>query len=171
MSSCIVIVVCCLLKLVNPCLPTIRLFSKSNGSFIISIHFSQWFVYILNPFLPMVWFVYLSQSIFATGFVYLNPCLPTVRFFFISIHFNQRFVYFLNPFLSTVRFLAHLAKGHVSFCHHLSSVIRRKLSHLNLLLWNPWTKLNQTWQRWSLGGSLSKFCPTNPPSIQDGCCY
>ena len=171
MSSCIVIVVCCLLKLVNPCLPTIRLFSKSNGSFIISIHFSQWFVYILNPFLPIVWFVYLSQSIFATGFVYLNPCLPTVRFFFISIHFNQRFVYFLNPFLSTVRFLAHLAKGHVSFCHHLLSVIRRKLSHLNLLLWNPWTKLNQTWQRWSLGRSLSKFCPTNPPSIQDGCCY
>ena len=31
-------------------------------------------------------------------------------------------------------FLAHLAKGHVSFCHHLASVVRRKLSHLNLLL-------------------------------------
>ena len=30
--------------------------------------------------------------------------------------------------------LAHLAKGHVSFCHHLASVVRRKLSHLNLLL-------------------------------------
>jgi hypothetical protein len=22
-----------------------------------------------------------------------------------------------------------------------------------------------------LGGSLSKLCPTAPPSIQDGCCY
>jgi hypothetical protein len=32
-----------------------------------------------------------------------------------------------------------------------------KRSHLNLLLWNRWTKLNQTWQ----GGSLSKLCPTS----------
>jgi hypothetical protein len=31
--------------------------------------------------------------------------------------------------------------------------------------------LNQTWQGWSLGESLSKLCPTTPPSIQDGCCY
>ena len=37
--------------------------------------------------------------------------------------------------------LAHLAKGHVNFCHLLASVVRRKLSHLNLLLWNPWTKI------------------------------
>ena len=50
-----------------------------------------------------------------------------------------------------VSFLAHLAKGHGSFCHHLVSVVRhrpsivrRKLSHLNLLLWNRWTKLNLT---------------------------
>jgi hypothetical protein len=28
----------------------------------------------------------------------------------------------------------------------------------------------QTWHRWSLGVSLSKLCPTAPPSIQDGCC-
>ena len=49
-------------------------------------------------------------------------------------------------------------------------VVRRKLSHLNLL-WNRWTKLNQTWQGWSLGGSLSNLCPTALPSIQDGCCY
>jgi hypothetical protein len=51
------------------------------------------------------------------------------------------------------------------------SVVRHKLSHLNLLLWNPWTKLTQTWQGWSLGGSLSKLCPTDSPSIQVGCCY
>ena len=37
-----------------------------------------------------------------------------------------------------------------------------KRSHLNLLLWNRWTKLNQTWQGWSLDGSLSKLCPTAP---------
>jgi hypothetical protein len=53
----------------------------------------------------------------------------------------------------------------------LPSVVRCKLSHLNLLLWNPWTKLNQTWQGWSLGGFLSKLCLTAPSSIQDGCCY
>ena len=28
----------------------------------------------------------------------------------------------------------------------------------------------QIWHRWSLGVSLSKWCPTAPPSIQDGCC-
>jgi hypothetical protein len=38
-------------------------------------------------------------------------------------------------------------------------------SHLNLLFWNLWTKLNQIW----LGGSLSKLCLTALPSIQDGC--
>jgi hypothetical protein len=51
------------------------------------------------------------------------------------------------------------------------AVVPRKLSHLNLLLWNGWPKLNLTWQGWSLGGSLSKLCPTAPPSIQDGWCY
>jgi hypothetical protein len=29
----------------------------------------------------------------------------------------------------------------------------------------------QTWHRWSLGVSLSKLCPTAPPSIQDGCYF
>ena len=43
-------------------------------------------------------------------------------------------------FSKMITFLANLAKGHVSFCHHLTSVVvrpyvvRRKLSHLNLLL-------------------------------------
>jgi hypothetical protein len=43
-----------------------------------------------------------------------------------------------------------------------------KRSHLNLLLWNCWTKLKQIWLGWSLGGPLSIMCPTAPPSIQDG---
>ena len=38
----------------------------------------------------------------------------------------------------------------------------------NLLLWNYWTNLNQTLLKWSLGGSLSKLCPSAPSSIQDG---
>ena len=29
----------------------------------------------------------------------------------------------------------------------------------------------QTWHRWSLGVTLSKLCPTAPPSIQYGCCF
>ena len=32
--------------------------------------------------------------------------------------------------------------------------------HLNLLLWNRWTKLKQIWLGWSLGGPLSIMCPT-----------
>ena len=41
-----------------------------------------------------------------------------------------------------------------------------KKSHLNLLLWNRWTKLKQIWQGWSLGGSLSILCPTAPPPFK-----
>ena len=38
----------------------------------------------------------------------------------------------------------------------------------NLLLWNYWANLNQTLLRWSLGGPLSKLCPSAPSCIQDG---
>ena len=51
-------------------------------------------------------------------------------------------------------FLAHLAKGHVSFCHHLTSVARRKFSYLNLLLRNHWANCIQTLVEWSLDGLL-----------------
>ena len=40
----------------------------------------------------------------------------------------------------------------------LGSVLCHKLLHL-YLLWNHRTKLNQTWQGWSLDGSLSKLYP------------
>ena len=49
-------------------------------------------------------------------------------------------------------FLAHLAKGNVSFCHHLASVVCRpssvNFSHFNLLLWN----LSQ--MNWNLIGNI-----------------
>ena len=55
-----------------------------------------------------------------------------------------------------ITFLAHLAKGNVSFCHHLASVvICRKLSHFNLLLRNHWANCNQTLVEWSLDGPLT----------------
>ena len=52
-----------------------------------------------------------------------------------------------------VHFLAHLAKGKVSFCHHLASVVRRlssvNFSYFNLLLWNHLSQM-----KWSLVGSI-----------------
>ena len=38
----------------------------------------------------------------------------------------------------------------------------------NPLLWNYWANLNQTLLKWSLGGPLSKMCPSAPSCIQDG---
>jgi hypothetical protein len=54
--------------------------------------------------------------------------------------------------------LSDLAKGHVSFCHHLSSVVGRKLSHLNLL-WNHWclNQIKPSLAGMVLGWSLFKF--------------
>ena len=69
---------------------------------------------------------------------------------------------------SAIYFLAHLAKGHVSFCHHLASVVRRKLSHFNLLLRNHWANCNQALMEWSLDGPLPKVCPVILTSNQDG---
>ena len=63
-------------------------------------------------------------------------------------------------------FLAHLAKGHLSFCHHVSSVVN--FSHFNLLLRNHWANLDQTLTEWSLDGPLPKLCPVIPISNQDG---
>jgi hypothetical protein len=36
----------------------------------------------------------------------------------------------------------------------------------NLLLWNYWANYNQTLLKWSLGGPLSKLCPSAPSCIQ-----
>ena len=70
--------------------------------------------------------------------------------------------------IQTIRvlFLAHLAKGHVSFCHHLASVVRRTF---NFLLRNHWANCNQTLVEWSLDGPLPKLCPVIQTSNQDGC--
>ena len=38
----------------------------------------------------------------------------------------------------------------------------------NFLLWNYWANLNQTLLKWSLGGPLSKLCPSAPSYIEDG---
>ena len=48
--------------------------------------------------------------------------------------------------------------------------IRKKGDEIkkNLLLGNYWANFNQTLLKWSLGGPLSKLCPSAPSCIQDG---
>jgi hypothetical protein len=41
----------------------------------------------------------------------------------------------------------------------------------NLLLWNYWANLNHTLLKWSLGGPLSKLCPSVPSCIQEPVSY
>jgi hypothetical protein len=47
-------------------------------------------------------------------------------------------------------------------------IISAKFVKKNILLWNYWANLNQTLLKWSLGGPLSKLCPSVPTYIQDG---
>ena len=64
--------------------------------------------------------------------------------------------------------------GHVNYCHHFSSIVRRpsiNISHFNLLLRNHWANTgnsNQTLVEWSLDGPLPKLCLVIPISNQDG---
>ena len=57
--------------------------------------------------------------------------------------------------------LAHLAKGNMSFCHHLASVVRRlssvNFSQFNLLLWYPSAKWTETWLEASMECPLISF--------------
>ena len=48
--------------------------------------------------------------------------------------------------------------------------IRKKGDEIKkkILFWNYWANLNQTLLKWSLGGPLSKLCPSAPSCIQDG---
>jgi hypothetical protein len=67
---------------------------------------------------------------------YATDAVPYFYLFFINL-FNQNFL-----------LLAHLAKGNVSFYHHLAPVVRRLssvyFSHFNLLLWNASAKWSET---------------------------
>ena len=62
-----------------------------------------------------------------TALSFRDPCMLKMLFDHASV------------FLSSS--LAYLAKGHVSFCDHLASIVHCELSHLNLL-WNHRTELN-----------------------------
>jgi hypothetical protein len=65
----------------------------------------------------------------------------------LTITLLMRFPFFID--ISTRwLLLAHLAKGNVSFYHHLAPVVRRLssvyFSHFNLLLWNASAKWSET---------------------------
>jgi len=75
----------------------------------------------------------------------LNFEIRNSAHFYISLNLD------LNDYCTIVfvpPFLAHLAKGNVSFCHHLASVVCRpssvNFSHFNLL-WNLSAKWSETW--------------------------
>ena len=55
-----------------------------------------------------------------------------------------------------------------TYFDRLSKLEKRGMKLKNLLLWNYRANLNQTLLKWSLGGPLSKFCPSAPSFIQDG---
>ena len=74
--------------------------------------------------------------------------------------------FFHSSTLWLCSFLAHLAFGQVSFCHHLASVVRRKLSHFNLLPQKPLDQLQPNFGGMVLGWPPSKIVSGDPN--QDG---
>ena len=61
-------------------------------------------------------------------------------------------------------------KGHVSFFHHLPSIVHRPSvnnSHFNLFLWNCLANFYQTLVEWSLDAVLSELYrhPDRPPNM------
>ena len=59
-------------------------------------------------------------------------------------------------------------KAQVSYCHSAPSVVRRKLSHFRLLLWNRWTEFNETWQEARSQRPLPSLCFSGRSEKQDG---
>ena len=102
------------------------------------------------------WYIHLTC--FTPCFLFFHVFLDVSSLKWLSQKFSQYFKmkYLFCWWLGGI-------KGHVSFCHHLSSVgsvLRGKLSQLNLLLWNHWTKLNLA--RMVLGWPLFKMVSNSP---------
>ena len=90
-----------------------------------------------------------------------------------QLHVHREELHSIMKKIYTQLFSSPDPEGHVSYCYSWASVVCRpsvvvNFSHLNLLLWNHWANLNQTWKGWSFGGPLSELCPTTPFDNQDG---
>jgi hypothetical protein len=108
----------------------------------------------------------------------------SVKFFFRSIYTDYIFLFFpwnfsFSRFISIMQVSHIFNNSHLEWRAGLSDIIlkgthpRTIQAKFDLIWFSGFRRedLNQTWQEFSLGGSLSKLCPTALPSIQDGCCY
>ena len=162
------------------CPPNIFLFCEKVNQITTNSHaeiqiYEGWFCFVRKW---NRWWLIFKDYIKVLSFNFLIPILLLKQIIIYSLS-KKKACFSYNPLLKSFNIIFS-SPGHrpcellpsLGICPSVRlSVVCRKLSHLNLLLWNPWTELNQTWQGWSLGGSLSKLCPTVPPSIQDDCCY
>ena len=121
------------------------------------------------------------------GYLYFAS-FRSFHFFFYQIWQNNCFLLFLpSPLKVKSQIITHSYKrkgesflffsshslplGHVSYCHHFSSVVCRSsvnISHFIQLLRNHRANCNQTLVELSLDGPLPKLCPVIPTTNQDG---
>ena len=76
---------------------------------------------------------------------------------YVVLVYMSMLLHFMDPFL------AHLAKGHMRYCHTAASVCRRLSSVVHnwekmLLLLDGWMDLNQTWTQCSPSWGASGLC-------------
>ena len=101
--------------------------------------FSKFLCHLISlPFCMGLYFVRFSMSLNFTSILYILLCCPSFQvtcshFRFVWFSMLSEFLYWFSFIFMFVivliimadrSFLAHLAKGNVSICHHLASVVR-----------------------------------------------
>ena len=95
------------------------------------------------------------------GSIYVRSSINNVHFVLIRLQAWSPQTTLVSDWLI---FSSPDSKGHVSYCHHFSSVVRLSvnISHFNFLLRNYWANCNQALLEWFLDGPLPKLCPVMP---------